>query len=169
MILWMNLFTDGGPALALTMDPPEEDVMNRPPRDPKEGILHGRIVSVLATFVTQFLGTGLVFYLAYYVWGRPLGEAQAMAFVQATLQELVIVWNCRSETRGFHKLSFTSNKFLLGAVILSAALTVIIPYTGLFGTVPLALSDWLLILPFSVSGFLILPELFYGRKIWKWR
>ena len=169
MILWINLVTDGGPALALTMDPPEEDVMQRPPRNPKEGILYGRIASILATFVTQFLGTGLVFFLAYYVWGRPLGEAQAMAFVQATLQELVIVWNCRSEKRGFHKLSFTSNKFLLGAVIVSAALTVVIPYTGLFGTMPLTLMDWLIVLPFSLSGFLILPEIFYGRKIWKWK
>jgi len=169
MILWINLVTDGGPALALTMDPPEEDVMKRPPRDPKEGILHGRIASILATFVTQFLGTGLIFYLAYYVWGRPLHEAQAMAFVQATLQELVIVWNCRSETKGAFKLSFTSNKFLLVAVVLSAILTVIIPYTGLFGTAPLDLMDWVLVIPFSLSGFLILPEIFYGRKVWKWR
>jgi Ca2+-transporting ATPase len=169
MILWINLVTDGGPALALTMDPPEDDVMQRPPRDPKEGILHGRIASILATFVTQFLGTGLIFYLAFYVWGRPIQEAQAMAFVQATLQELVIVWNCRSETKGAFKLSFTSNKFLLGAVVLSAILTVIIPYTGLFGTAPLNLEDWLLVLPFSLSGFLILPEIFYGRKVWKWR
>ena len=169
MILWINLVTDGGPALALTMDPPEEDVMKRPPRDPKEGILHGRIASILATFVTQFIGTGVVFFLAYYVFGRPLEEARAMAFVQATLQELVIVWNCRSEKRNAFKVGFTSNKFLLGAVLLSAALTVIIPYTGLFGTAPLDLIDWLIVLPISFSGFLILPEIFYGRKIWKWR
>jgi Ca2+-transporting ATPase len=172
MILWINLVTDGGPALALTMDPPEEDVMKRPPRDPKEGILYGRIASILVTFVTQFLGTGVIFYLAFYVWGRPLAEAQAMAFVQATLQELVIVWNCRSETKGAFKLSFTSNKFLLGAVLLSVVLTVILPYTFIgtaLGTAPLQLTDWLLILPFSFSGFLILPEVFYGRKVWKWR
>jgi Ca2+-transporting ATPase len=176
MILWINLVTDGGPALALTMDPPEDDVMKRAPRDPKEGILHGRIASILATFVTQFLGTGVIFYLAYYVWGRPLGEAQAMAFVQATLQELVIVWNCRSETKGAFKLSFTSNKFLFGAVVGSAILTVIIPYISwlipgfyLFGTMPLELTDWLIVLPFSLAGFLILPEIFYGRKVWKWR
>jgi Ca2+-transporting ATPase len=176
MILWLNLVTDGGPALALTMDPPEEDVMKRPPRDPKEGILHGRIASILATFVTQFIGTGLVFYVSFYVLGRPIEEARAMAFVQATLQELVIVWNCRSEKRNAFKVGFLSNKFLLVAVVVSAILTVIIPYTSylvpgfyLFGTAPLDLIDWLVILPFSFSGFLILPEIFYGRKIWKWR
>jgi Ca2+-transporting ATPase len=169
MILWINLVTDGGPALALTMDPPEKDVMKRPPRDPNEGVLHGRIASILATFVTQFLGTGVVFYLAFYVWHRPLGEAQAMAFVQATLQELVIVWNCRSEKHGAFKVGFRSNKFLLVAVVVSALLTVLIPYTGLFGAKAIGLTDWLLVLPISLSGFLILPEIFYGRKIWKWQ
>jgi Ca2+-transporting ATPase len=169
MILWINLVTDGGPALALSMDPPEEDVMKRPPRNPNEGILYGRIASILATFVTQFLGTGLLFYVAYYVWGRPLPEAQALAFVQATLQELIIVWNCRSERRNAFKVGFTSNKFLLVAVVFSALLTVLIPYTGLFETAPLDLLDWALVLPFSFSGFLILPEVFYGRKIWRWK
>lgn len=168
MILWINLVTDGGPALALSMDPPEEDVMKRLPRNPNEGILHGRIASILATFVTQFLGTGVLFYVAYYVWRRPLGEAQAIAFVQATLQELVIVWNCRSEKHNAFKVGFTSNKFLLVAVVFSALLTVVIPYTGLFGTLPLAPLDWAIVLPFSLAGFLILPEVFYGRKILRW-
>jgi Ca2+-transporting ATPase len=178
MILWINLVTDGGPALALSMDPPEEDVMKRPPRNPNEGILHGRLASILATFVTQFVGTGVLFYVAYYVWGRPLGEAQALAFVQATLQELIIVWNCRSEKRNAFKVGFSSNKFLLLAVIVSALLTVLVPYTGLlvgapgavglFDTLPLDPSDWAIVLPFSFAGFLILPEIFYGRKIWRW-
>jgi Ca2+-transporting ATPase len=169
MILWINLVTDGGPALALSMDPSQEGIMKRSPRNPDEGILHGRIASILATFVTQFIGTGVLFYVAYYVWGRPLGEARAMAFVQATLQELVIVWNCRSETHKAFKVGFTSNKFLLVAVVISALLTVLVPYTGLFGTEPLNLLDWAIVLPFSLSGFLILPEVFYGRKIGRWR
>ncbi len=169
MILWINLVTDGGPALALSMDPPAEDLMNRSPRNPNEGVLHGRIASILATFVTQCLGTGALFYMAYYVWGRPLGEAQAMAFVQATLQELIIVWNCRSEKHNAFKVGFTSNKFLLVAVVFSMLLTVLIPYTGLFGTAPLNLLDWAMVLPISLSGFLILPEIFYGRKIWRWK
>ncbi len=169
MILWINLVTDGGPALALSMDPPEDDVMKRPPRSPNEGVLYGRMASIFATFVTQFLGTGMLFYVAYYVWGRPLGEAQAMAFVQATLQELVIVWNCRSEKHNAFKVGFTSNRFLLIAVVASALLTVLIPYTGLFGAMPLGLTDWALVIPISFAGFLILPEVFYGRKIWRWQ
>ncbi|MCW8802250.1 MAG: hypothetical protein OQK81_02735, partial [Candidatus Bathyarchaeota archaeon] len=64
---------------------------------------------------------------------------------------------------------FTSNKFLLIAVVGSGIVTMLVPYTGLLGTVPLDLMDWLIIVPFSLSGLLILPEVFYGRKIWKWR
>jgi Ca2+-transporting ATPase len=169
MILWINLVTDGGPALALSMDPPQEDLMSLQPRDPKEGILHGRFASILASFVTQFLGTGVLFAIALFVWERPLAEAQTMAFVQATLQELLIVWNCRSETKSAFRLSFTSNKFLLIAVVASMLLTVIVPYTGLLGTAPLDLMDWLIVIPISFSGLLILPEVFYGRKIWRWR
>jgi len=169
MILWINLVTDGGPALALSMDPPQEDLMSRQPRDPKEGILHGRFASILATFITQFIGTGVLFAVAYFVWGRPLAEAQTMAFVQATLQELMIVWNCRSETKSAFRLSFTSNKFLLFAVVVSGILTVLVPYTGFLGSAPLDLMDWAIVLPFSMSGLLILPEVFYGRKIWQWK
>ncbi len=169
MILWINLVTDGGPALALSLDPPQEDLMSRPPRDPREGVLHGRIASILATFVTQFIGTGVLFAVAYFVWGRSLAEAQTMAFVQATLQELLIVWNCRSETKNAFRVGFTSNKFLLFAVVVSGILTVLLPYTGLLGTAPLDLMDWIIVVPFSLSGLLILPEIFYGKKIWRWR
>jgi Ca2+-transporting ATPase len=169
MILWINLFTDGGPALALSFDPPLEDLMNKPPRDPNEGILHGRFASIIMSFTTQFLGTGVLFYVAFYVWGYPLHRAQAMAFTQATIRELMVVWNCRSERKNAFRVGFTSNKYLLFAVVVSALLTIIVPYTGLFGTAPLLLTDWAIVLPLSFSGLLILPEIFYDRKIWRWR
>jgi Ca2+-transporting ATPase len=168
MILWINLVTDGGPALALSMDPPDKDVMRRPPRNPKEGILHGRLASIIISFICQFLGTAVLFYLAYYVWGRPLAEARTLAFAQATLRELFIVWNCRSERHNAFKMGFTSNKFLLLAVLLSALGTLLIPYVGLFGTIPLDLTEWLIVLCISLSAFLMVPEIFYGRKIWRW-
>jgi len=168
MVLWINLVTDGGPAVALSMDPPAKDVMDRPPRDPRQGILYGRLASILATFVTQFLGTGVLFFIAYYVLGEPLEEARAMAFVQATLQELVIVWNCRSDKHNAFKVGFTNNKFLLVAEIVSIVSTLLIPYMSLFGTAPLTLLDYAMVAPISLVGFLILPEVFYGRKIWRW-
>ena len=175
MILWINLITDGGPALALSFDPPQKDLMDRPPRDPKEGILHGRFASILMSFITQFLGTGVVFFIMFYVVGDGVvgspdfQRARTMAFMQATLRELMVVWNCRSERKNAFKVGFTSNKWLLFAVVVSAIVTIIVPFTGLFGTIPLRLEDWAIVIPLSLSGLLIFPEIFYNRKIWRWR
>jgi len=175
MILWLNLVTDGGPALALSMDPPEKDVMDRPPRDPKEGILHGRIASIIATFTMQFALTGGLFYWQYYMLPGPLtplklAQARTMAFTRATLQELFVVWNCRSEKRNAFRQGFGSNKFLIVAVVGSAILTVLVPFFGLFGTVVLADPlEWLLVVVAAMSGLLIFPEIFYNRKVFRWR
>ncbi len=179
MILWLNLVTDGGPAVALTMEPPESDVMERPPRNPNEGVLYGRFASILATFAFQFLLTGGIFFWQFYLTGacllqeplrsQKLAYARTMAFMRATLQELFVVWNCRSERKNAFRMSFLSNKFLVVAVIASALLTVFIPYTGLFNTIPITNPfDWIIVVVASLSGLLILPEIFYGRKIWRW-
>jgi Ca2+-transporting ATPase len=175
MILWLNLVTDGGPALALTMDPPEKDVMKRPPRNPNEGVLYGRFASIITTFILQFALTGGIFYWQYYMLpgaltAEKLATARTMAFMRATLQELFIVWNCRSERHNAFKTGFLSNRFLLVAVVVSCALTVILPYWGIFGMVWLTdFEDWAIVIGASMSGLLILPEVFYGRKIWRWR
>jgi Ca2+-transporting ATPase len=175
MILWLNLVTDGGPALALTMDPPEKDVMKRPPRNPNEGVLYGRFASIITTFILQFALTGGIFYWQYYMLpgaltAEKLATARTMAFIRATLQELFVVWNCRSERHNAFKTGFLSNKFLLISVVVSCALTVILPYWGIFGMVWLTdFEDWAIVIGASMTGLLILPEVFYGRKIWRWR
>ncbi len=90
------------------------------------------------------------------------------------MRELVVVWNCRSERRNAFKVGFTNNKYLLLAVVFSAAVTFVVPYTGvlfgfpLFDTHPLTMQDWAMVIPFALSGFLILPEVFYNRKVFKW-
>ena len=170
MILWINLVTDGGPALALSMEPPEKDVMERPPRDPNEGILQGRFLSIILTFTFQFLFTGGIFYWQYYILGEPLEYARTMAFLRATLQELLVVWNCRSEKRCAFRINPLTNKYLVVACVVSAALTLVVPYMGLFNTVPVTdPADWAVIILTSMSGLLILPEVFYNRKVFRWR
>jgi len=96
-------------------------------------------------------------------------RARTMAFMQATLRELMVVWNCRSERKNAFRVGFTSNKWLLFAVVASAIATMLVPFTGLFGTVILSLGDWVIVLLLSFSGLLIFPEIFYDRKIWRWR
>ena len=180
MILWLNLVTDGGPALALTMDPPEPDIMERPPRNPNEGILHGRIASILVTFTLQFLLTGGLFFWQFYLTGAylypepartdALNYARTVAFMRATLQELFIVWNCRSERKNAFRIGFLNNKYLILAVAISAAATLALPFIGIFDTVPITSTlDWAILIMASLSGLFILPEVFYGRKVWKWR
>ncbi|MEM2028523.1 MAG: cation-translocating P-type ATPase C-terminal domain-containing protein, partial [Candidatus Bathyarchaeia archaeon] len=169
MILWINLVTDGGPALALTVDPPDKDIMERPPRNPNEGILHGRMLSIIVTFTLQFLLTGGLFYWQRYILGETLEQARTMAFIRATLQEIFVVWNCRSEKRGAFRLNPLTNKFLVLACFISGVATILVPFFGLFGTIWLDNPfDWAVTIIASLSGLFILPEIFYGRRVWRW-
>jgi len=172
MILWINLVTDGAPAVALTADPPIGDEMDRLPRDPKGGVLHGMLLFIIVTFVLQTLATFFLFGLQYYWLGATLKKARTMVFMEASLFELFLVWNCRSETHSMWRMNPMRNKWLVLAVIISCLLTVSLCYVPifqtLFETVPLTLHDWALIIPISGWAFLILPELFMGRKIGRW-
>ena len=173
MILWLNLVTDGGPAIALSFDPPTEDVMKRPPRDPKEGVLHGKMASIVASFIFQVLGTALLFYIAYFVWGDPIEKARTMAFMEASFFELIVVWNSRSDRKNAFKVGFTSNKYLLASVLIGMTLSISLVHVpvlaAMFNLVPLTLHEWLIVLGVSSVGLLLMPEYLYNRKIWKWR
>jgi Ca2+-transporting ATPase len=181
MILWVNLVTDGAPAVALSTDPPDEDVMERKPRKPDEGILHGMGAFILASFILQAAGTILVFCLEYYVWPahgfmteETLMEARTTAFVQAAMFELFVIWNCRSETRSVWRMGKDSfkNKFFVIAEIVSIIATLGITYVPLtarmFGLYPLSLTDLAYVIGVASWGLFVLPEVFMRRKIWKW-
>ncbi|MEM2437670.1 MAG: cation-transporting P-type ATPase, partial [Thermoproteota archaeon] len=191
MILWINLVTDGGPAIALATDPPDVDVMDRPPRKPEEGILHGMGSFIIASFLLQAAGTFLVFCLEYYVWpshpwmlpdgtidelARELTyrEATTTAFVQAAMFELFVVWNCRSEKHSVWKMGRKAfrNKFFVIADLASVALTLGITYIPitqqLFHLTSLSLIDLTYVIGVASWGLLVLPEVFMGRKVWKW-
>jgi Ca2+-transporting ATPase len=168
MILWVNLATDGGPAVALSVDPPTEDTMQRPPRSPKAGILHGMVTFIIAYVILQSGTTIFIFWWKYFWVGSTLEAARTVAFMQVCIFELVVVWNCRSERHNAFKVGFFSNRFLLVAVLASFVLTVSLCYVPvfqlMFGTVPLDLYDWIWILATSGLGFVVLPEVFMRRK-----
>jgi Ca2+-transporting ATPase len=181
MILWINLVTDGAPAVALATDPPDVDVMDRPPRKPDEGILHGMGRFIILSFLLQAIGTILVFSLEYYVWpahgfgtAETLAEARTTAFVQAALFELFVVWNCRSEKRSVWRMGKDAfkNKFFVIAEIVSIVATLGIVYLPLtqelFGLYPLSLTDFAYVLGVASWGLFVLPEFTMNRKIWKW-
>ena len=169
MILWINLVTDGGPAIALSVDPPPDDIMQQHPRNPKEGILHGMITFIIAYVALQSGTTIVTFWWKYFLVGGSLEAARTVAFMQACIFELVVVWNCRSERHNAFKVGFLSNRFLLVAVAVSFLLTVSLCYVPIlqlmFHTVPLGLYDWIWVFLISILGFTVLPEVFMrGRR-----
>jgi Ca2+-transporting ATPase len=192
MILWINLVTDGAPAVALATDPPDVDVMDRKPRNPNEGILHGMGRFIIMSFMLQAIGTILVFCLEYYVWPSQVWmvngvvtnelarqavyeEATTTAFVQAGLFELFVVWNCRSEKRSVWRMGRDAfkNKLFVIAEIVSIVATigiVYIPITQqLFHLYPLSLTDFAYVAFVASWGLFVFPEITMNRKIWKWK
>jgi Ca2+-transporting ATPase len=181
MILWINLVTDGAPAVALATDPPDVDVMDRPPRKPSEGILHGMGRFIILSFLLQATGTILVFCLEYYVWPAhgfgtegSLMEARTTAFVQAAMFELLVVWNCRSEKRSVWRMGRDAfkNKFFVIAEIVSIVATLGITYIPLtqqlFHLTALSLTDLAYVIGVAGLALFVLPEITMNRKIWKW-
>jgi Ca2+-transporting ATPase len=118
-LLWMNLITDGFPALALVMDPPNRDVMRQPPRRPDEPMLGRRWLGIGVVGVIE---AGVV--LGAYVWAlRALGLAQARAFAFTTIvaAELFRSFAARSPSRVLWELGPFSNARLVAAVAVSLA------------------------------------------------
>jgi Ca2+-transporting ATPase len=167
MILWLNLVTDGPPAMALSVDPPNDDVMQRPPRSPKEGVLHGNLVFILASTFIQLAVEVFAFWWGFGVQGS-LDKARTLVFAVACFYELVVIWNCRSETRHAFRVGFLNNKALLVAVVLSVLSTLAVIYVPalqfLFQTVVLDLTDLAVVAVLSLAGFLLVPELLFKKK-----
>lgn len=167
MILWLNLVTDGGPALALSMDVAKDDLMSVPPRDPKEGILHGMYFFIFAYVVLQSATMAGTFIWKYVVQGSSLEVARTVTFMQVCMFELVVVWNCRSETFSVFKTGL-DNKYLLASTLIAGLLTASLCYIpflqNFFHTVPLSVQDWVLVFGTSLTGLLVLPEIFIQKK-----
>lgn len=166
MILWLNLVTDGGPAIALSMDEPTDDLMSIPPRDPKEGILHGMYLFIAAYVVLQSGTTAATFIWKYVIQEASLTVSRTAAFMQACMFELVVVWNCRSETHNVFRTGL-NNRYLLVSTIIGGILTISLCYIPflqeVFHTAPLPLQDWVWIMGSAFVGLLVLPELFFKQ------
>lgn len=150
-ILWINLITDGFPALALGVDPPEAGLMKRPPRDPAESIFsQGRGRSIMEIGLLM----SVLVLVAFHWAGEDMDHARTLAFSTLVFVQLAHTVNCRSERRSLLDVGLFSNKYLMGAVMLSVFLQLSVVYTPwlqpLFGTVPLGLSDWIIIVALSL-------------------
>ncbi|MBO8136566.1 MAG: calcium-transporting P-type ATPase, PMR1-type [Desulfotomaculum sp.] len=151
-ILWMNLVTDGLPAMALGIDPADRDIMNRLPRDPREGVFsNGLAWRILGSGTVIALGTLVAFCLGL-VW-RDEALARTMAFNTLVFFQLFYVFVCRSERHSIVDIGLLSNPHLLLAVFISAALQLMVVYVPflqpIFKTVPLQPEHWLVVLAIS--------------------
>ncbi|MDG4655877.1 calcium-translocating P-type ATPase, SERCA-type [Ectobacillus antri] len=148
-ILWVNLVTDGLPAMALGLDKPEDDVMKRKPRSPKEGVFsRGLGWKVLSRGFLIGIVTLLAFIVAYNQNPNELKYAQTVAFATLVLSQLILVFDCRSERSIYHRNPF-GNMYLVGAVFISLLLMLVViyypPLQPIFDTLPIKGRDWLLI------------------------
>jgi magnesium-transporting ATPase (P-type) len=150
-ILWINLITDSGPALAMGIDPETDDVMARKPRAPDERVIDARMwTGVLAIGAVMAVVTLLT--LDMYLPGgliegtHELANARTAAFTTLVLAQLFNCFNARSESVSAFRHLFV-NPWLWGAVALSVVLQVAVVHVGFlnvaFGTVPLAADQWL--------------------------
>jgi P-type Ca2+ transporter type 2C len=165
-ILWINLVTDSGPALAMGVDPPIGDVMAHPPRRRDERIIDARMwIRVVITGAVMAIVTLLtidLFLVGGLIQGdRDLATARTAGFTVLVFAQIFNCFNARSETASAFSHLFV-NRWLWGAIALSALLQAAVVHMGFlnvaFGTVPLTLRDWGVCIAMA-SGVLWFSEL----------
>jgi len=151
-LLWLNLVTDGAPALALGTEPGDPDIMERPPRPPNEPIINNVMqigILIQTIFITAVtLGA---FAIGYYFEPEYAEFAQTMAFVTLSVSELFRAYTARSEFYPLLKIGVFKNKLMNWAVLASMVMIVLVIYVPflqpIFNTAPLGWAQWLEILP----------------------
>ncbi len=159
-ILWMNLVTDGLPAMALGLDAGDPDIMRRRPRNPQESIFaHGLPGKIAVQGTIIAFGTLLVYVIGYYMGNRDLALARTMAFTTLVFAQLFYVFECRSERYSIFELGLFTNMYLVAAVGCSMLMQILVIYLpffqSLFKTVPLDYSNWIVILCLSAVTSLL--------------
>lgn len=156
-LLWINLVTDSFPAIALGLEPPEKNIMNKKPRNPKKGIFADGLWNKI---IIEGVMIGILTLLAFSIGNKLYGikVARTMAFVSLGVLELVHSFNIRSEESIF-KAGLWDNKYLIGAFILGTLLqiiVVIIPsIANVFELVPLTNLQWIYTISISLLPLVI--------------
>ncbi|APG27589.1 ATPase [Syntrophotalea acetylenivorans] len=155
-ILWINLVTDGVPGLALAAEPAEKDIMQRPPRHPKESIF-AKGLGAHIIWGGLLMGAVPIMTQAFYI-DRSQAHWQTMVFTVLCLSQMGHVLAIRSERESFFKQGMLSNKPLLGAVLLTFALqmaTIYVPFLNpIFKTEPLPAKELIITILLSTVVFL---------------
>ncbi len=160
-LLWLNLVTDSFPALALGVEKGEPDIMDHPPRDPKEPILDKRMLLGVSIQSLAVGGASLAAYLlALKLYGiENIVEARTVVFATLIISELLRAYSSRSQRFTLWKIGIFSNKTMLWATTGAFALllaVIYIPFMNtIFYTFPLALVDWEIVLSFAFIPLIV--------------
>jgi len=166
-ILWINLLTDGLPALALGVEPPERDIMKRPPRHPQEGVFNRTtsLVTLLVGGLVAFAVLG-AYLVGLQVWPE---RAMTLAFATLVLDELWRSFAYRSEKYTIFQLGLFTNKPLFAAVSSSLVLLIAVIFIpglhSVFKTSFLTLHQWATVLAFSVIPFVVVEAVKGVRQL----
>lgn len=158
-LLWMNLITDGLPAMALGLEPPERELMEEPPRKPDEGIFaRGLLQKILWQGLIVGGGSFAAFVISLQASGWDLARARTVAFCTLVFSQLAFAFRCRSEHHSA-ALSWKGNPILVLSVLTSFFMQYLVlslrPLSSLFRTVPLEALDWVIVFCLSHWPFLL--------------
>ncbi|MEG0900421.1 MAG: calcium-translocating P-type ATPase, PMCA-type [Oscillospiraceae bacterium] len=169
-LLWINLVTDGLPALALGMEPAEKDIMERKPNPKDEGIFTGNMISSILLNGSIF---AIITIFSYYLGKTIIGTIEAgrtMAFLVLSFSQLFHAFNSRSE-RSIFKIGVLKNKYMLGAFSISSLLIMLIviipPVSRIFGLVDLTFNLYIAALILSFLPILIVEIEKFIRQLFK--
>ena len=177
-VLWVNLVTDGLPAVALSIDPADPDIMRYPPRDPKEDMLRRFWRFILFAALVDFISDFIPFFYTYITTIQTTGDfelaattARTVAFTSIVFFEFLLAYQCRSETKHIFQLGWegvTANKMLFVSVMVGVGLQFLILYVPflneVFHVVPLTRFQLLYCFAGSLTAFLILPQRLIPRR-----
>jgi Ca2+-transporting ATPase len=142
-ILWMNLVTDGPPALALGVEPAEKNVMKRPPHSQTEGIFGREMIQFIVVIGVLMSITAIA--AAWELWRHGDPAWQTTVFTVLVLTQLVVALESRSEEESIFRMNLFGNRSMTGAILLTAGLQLAVVYTPIgnhiFDTVPMPALD----------------------------
>ncbi len=167
-LLWINLVTDSLPAIAIGLEPPDKDIMNRKPQDSRKGIFADGLWNKI---IVEGIMIGMLTLVAFSIGNKYFGVevGRTMAFVAMGLLELVHSFNIKSEQSIF-KVGIFENKFLIGSFILGIfvqTIVVLIPTLAeIFKLVPLSQTQWVITLSISI---LPIPIVELQKKVNEWK
>jgi len=170
-LLWLNLVSDGAPALALGMEKGDTDIMKHPPRPPKEPVINRDMaIGIGVIALVDAIAILSVFALGLQRYPGSLEAAQTIAFVTLCVSELVRAFTARSEYHSIFSIGMFSNRWMVWAVGASLLLVLMVVYVPFlqpfFDTVPLTLDDWLMMLPFFFASAIAMEllKVYFRRR-----